>query len=157
MSRGCRSRAASNKEKVVEEDQEKTLAVIENHEFVAMRAATIAWPAPSTKEEELQELADQGLIHEKNLADWRAPGEHQVPYLNPREIVLFLSFIRASLCLLASLFLHRFLRYFDISLNHLTPNGVLHLSVFVHFCEAFLGILPSITLFWYFFRLKPHP
>jgi hypothetical protein len=29
-------------------------------------------------------------------------------------------------------------------LNHLTPNGVLHLSVFVHLCEIFLGIpLPS--------------
>jgi hypothetical protein len=27
----------------------------------------------------------------------------------------------------------------------------------VHFCEAFLGILPSITLFRYFFRLKLHP
>jgi hypothetical protein len=36
-------------------------------------------------------------------------------------------------------------------LNHLTPNGVLHLSVCVHFCEAFLGILPSITPFYYFF------
>jgi RsiW-degrading membrane proteinase PrsW (M82 family) len=42
-------------------------------------------------------------------------------------------------------------------LNHLTPNGVLHLSVFVHFYETFLGILPSITLLWYFFHLKPHP
>jgi hypothetical protein len=27
----------------------------------------------------------------------------------------------------------------------------------VHFCETFLGILPSITLFRYFFHLKPHP
>jgi hypothetical protein len=86
MGRGRRLRAASNKEKVAEEDQEKTLAVIENQEFVAMRAATTARPAPSTKEE-LQELVDQGLIQEKNLADWRAPGEH---YLNPREIILFI-------------------------------------------------------------------
>jgi hypothetical protein len=29
--------------------------------------------------------------------------------------------------------------------------------VFVHLCEAFLGIPPSISLFRYFFRLKPHP
>jgi hypothetical protein len=35
--------------------------------------------------------------------------------------------------------------------------GVLHLFVFVHFCEAFHGIPPSITLFHYFFHLKPHP
>jgi hypothetical protein len=57
----------------------------------------------------------------------------------------------------ASTFLHRFLHYFGISLNHLTPNVVLHLSVFVHLCEAFIGIVPSIFLFRFFFRLKPHP
>jgi hypothetical protein len=105
----------------------------------------------------LQELADQGLIQEKGLTDWKVPGEHQVPNLNPGEIVLFLSFIHAGLCLPASPFLHRFLNYFEISLNHLTPNGVLHLSIFVHFCEAFFGILPSITLFHYLFHLKLHP
>jgi hypothetical protein len=42
-------------------------------------------------------------------------------------------------------------------LNHLTLNGVLHLSIFVHFCGAFLGILPAITLFRYLFCLKLHP
>jgi hypothetical protein len=26
----------------------------------------------------------------------------------------------------------------------------------VHLCEAFLGIVPSISLFCYFFHLKPH-
>jgi hypothetical protein len=52
----------------------------------------------------LQELADQGLIQEKGLTDWKVPGEHQVPNLNPREIVLFLSFIHAGLCLPASPF-----------------------------------------------------
>jgi hypothetical protein len=67
---------------------------------------------------------------------------------------MFLYFIRAGLCLLASPFLHH---YLDISLNHLTTKGVLHLSIFVHFCEAFLGILPFVTLFLYFFHLKPHP
>jgi hypothetical protein len=102
-------------------------------------------------------MANQGLIQEKNLADWGAPGEHRVPYLNPGEIVLFLSFVHASLCLSISPFLYRFLHYFDISLNNLTPNGVLHLYIFVHFCEVFLGIFPSITLFWYLFCLKPHP
>jgi hypothetical protein len=138
-------------------DEEASLFVIENQEFMAMRAAANSWPTPSTKEEQLKELADKGLILEKSLAEWRVPDEHRVPYLNPREIVLFLSFICASLCLPASPFFHHFLRYFDISLNHLTPNRVLHLSVFVYFCETFLGILPSIMLFRYLFRLKLHP
>jgi hypothetical protein len=29
--------------------------------------------------------------------------------------------------------------------------------VFIHLCETFLGILSSISLFRYFFHLKPHP
>jgi hypothetical protein len=57
----------------------------------------------------------------------------------------------------ASAFVHHFLYYFDISLNHLTLNVVLHLSVFVHLCKVFLGIVPSISLFRFFFHLKPRP
>jgi hypothetical protein len=107
-------------------------------------------------EDQLRELVSGGLIQDQGFADRKTPGEHRVPSPSPGEI-LFVSFICARLCLPSSLFLHRFLRYFDISLNHLTPNAILHLSVFVHFCESFLRILPSISLFRYFFRLKPHP
>jgi hypothetical protein len=34
-----------------------------------MRVVVTTWPALSTKEEELQEMADQGLIQEKNVVD----------------------------------------------------------------------------------------
>ena len=84
-------------------------------------------------------------------------GRAWVPAPGPGEIILFISFIHARLCLPASAFLHRFLNYFGISLNHLARNAVLHLSVFVHLCETFLGIPPSLSLFHYFFRLKPQP
>jgi len=53
--------------------------------------------------------------------------------------------------------LHGFLHYYGITLNHLNPKFILHLSIFVHLCETFLGIPPSITLFHYFFKLKAHP
>ena len=129
--------------------------MIENQEFMAMRAAQKVWPAPTTTEDQLRELVSDSLIQDKEIAEWRAPGQHRVPTLGSGEIVLFVSFIRAGLCLPASAFLHRFLNYFGISLNHLTPNVVLYLSVFVHLCETFLGISPSLSLFRYFFRLKP--
>jgi hypothetical protein len=51
-----------SKKKATEGDQEKELTVIENQEFVDMRTATGHWPSPSMTEEELQELAAQGLI-----------------------------------------------------------------------------------------------
>jgi hypothetical protein len=40
---------------------------------------------------------------------------------------------------------------------NLNPNGIFHVSVFVHFCEAFMGIKPHWVLFRNFFRLKPQP
>ncbi|XP_066385746.1 uncharacterized protein [Miscanthus floridulus] len=138
-------------------DEESSLSLIENQEFVAMRAAQKVWPAPTTSEDQLRELVSDGLIQNKVIAEWRVPGEHRVPALGPGEIVLFVSFVHAGLCLPASVFLHQFLGYFGVSLNHLTPNAVLHLSVFVHLCEAFLGIPPSLSLFRFFFRLKPQP
>jgi hypothetical protein len=33
----------------------------------------------------------------------------------------------------------------------------MHIAIFVHLCEAFLGIEPHFALFHYFFRLKPQP
>ena len=117
-------------------DEEASLSVIENQEFMAMRAAQKVWPAPTTTEDQLRELVSDGLIQSKDIVEWRALGEHRVPALGPGEIILFVYFICAGLCLPASAFLHQFLSYFGISLNHLAPNAVLHL------CETFLGIPP---------------
>ena len=121
--------------------------MIENQEFMAMRATQKIWPAPTTTEDQLCELVSDCLFQDKDITEWRAPGQHRVPTLGSGEIVLFISFIRAGLYLPTSAFLHRFLSYFGISLNHLAPNVVLHLSVFIHLCETFLGIPPSLSLF----------
>jgi hypothetical protein len=40
---------------------------------------------------------------------------------------------------------------------NVNPNGIFHVSVFVHFCEAFVGIKPHWDLFRKFFQLKPQP
>ena len=116
-----------------------------------MRAAQKVWPAPTMTEDQLHELVSDGLIQSKDIADWKAPGEHRVPTPGPGEIVLFVSFIRAGLCLPAFAFLQRFLSYFGISLNHLAPNAVLHLSIFFIFVKLFLEFLllflSSITSF----------
>jgi hypothetical protein len=43
-------------------DEESSLSMIENQEFVAMRAAEKAWPTPMTTEDQLRELVSDGLI-----------------------------------------------------------------------------------------------
>jgi hypothetical protein len=49
------------------------------------------------------------------------------------------------------------LGYYGIEYLNLNPNSIFHTSVFVHFCEAFLGIKPHWVLFRKFFRVKPQP
>jgi hypothetical protein len=57
----------------------------------------------------------------------------------------------------ASDFLKGLLDYYGIKYLNLNPNGIFHVSVFVHFCEALLGIKPHWVLFQKFFRVKPQP
>jgi hypothetical protein len=47
--------------------------------------------------------------------------------------------------------------YYGIEYLNLNPNGIFHTAVFVHFCEAFLGIKPHWILLQKFFRVKPQP
>jgi hypothetical protein len=46
------------------------------------------------------------------------------------------------------------LDYYKIEYVHQNPNSIFHVSVFVHFCEAFLGIRRHWTLLCKFFRVK---
>jgi hypothetical protein len=61
---------------------------------------------------------------------------------NPDEIPMFTRFVERGLALPASNFFKGLLEYYDIEYLNLNPNGIFHTSIFVHFCEAFLGIKP---------------
>jgi hypothetical protein len=73
---------------------------------------------------------------------------------------MFTRFAERGLSLPASDFFKGLLGYYGIeylNLNPNDPNGIFHTSVFVHFCEAFVGIKPHWILFRKFFRVKPQP
>ena len=70
---------------------------------------------------------------------------------------MFRDFVECGLTLPVSEFFYRLLQLWGIQLHHLTPQSILHLSIFIHFCEAFLGILPHFHLFQHFFFLVPVP
>ena len=115
------------------------------------------WEESTGREAALEKLHSDGLLPEKQLGEWKAPGNHRVPVLNEEEIVLFTPFVERGLGLPTSNFFRELLYYYGIRMNHLNPNSILQLSIFIHLCEAFLGIPPSICLFRYFFKLKLHP
>ena len=70
---------------------------------------------------------------------------------------MFLSFVERGLSFPTSDFFWGLLFHRGIQPYHLNLNSILHISIFVHLCEAFLGIEPHFDLFQYFFHLKPHP
>ena len=51
----------------------------------------------------------------------------------------------------------KILEFYGISLHHLNPNSIVHITNFVHACKAFLGIRPHFALFCRIFFLKPQP
>jgi hypothetical protein len=57
----------------------------------------------------------------------------------------------------ASDFFKGLLGYYGVEYVNLNPNGIFHTAVFIHFCEAFLGIKPHWILFRKFFQVKPQP
>ena len=51
-------------------------------------------------------------------------------------------------------FLWGLLDYYQVELQHLTPNGVQHIAAFIALCEGFLGISPHFDLWRHFFAVS---
>jgi hypothetical protein len=76
---------------------------------------------------------------------------------NVDEIVSFYHFAERGLALPTCSFFRVLLYFYGLELHHLNLNSICHIAIFIHFCEAFLGIEPHWDLFRYLFRVKPQP
>ena len=70
---------------------------------------------------------------------------------------MFKAFVERGLVIPVCDFLRGLLFFWGIQLHHLTPTSILHISIFVRLCEAFLGIYPHFDLFKSLFFLNPYP
>jgi hypothetical protein len=116
------------------------------------------WKKSKVKTEDLLALVNSSFLREKEVDMWRAAAGDPYPMeKNPDEIPMFARFVERGLALPASDFFKGLLDYYGIEYLNLNPNGIFHVSVFVHLCKAFLGIKPHWVLFRKFFRVKPQP
>jgi hypothetical protein len=116
------------------------------------------WKKAKVKTKDLLALVNSGFHREKEMDLWRAATGDPYPMeQNPYEILMFARFTECGLALPASDFFKGLLRYYGIEYLNLNPNGIFHVSVFIHFCETFVGIKPHWILFRKFFRVKPQP
>jgi hypothetical protein len=116
------------------------------------------WKRSKVKTKDLLALVNSGFLREKEMDMWRAAAGDPYPMeKNPDEVPMFARFVQCGLALLASDFFKGLLKYYGIEYLNMNPNVIFHVSVFVHFCEAFVGIKPHWILFRMFFRVKPQP
>jgi hypothetical protein len=93
-------------------------------------------------------LVNSGFLREKEMDMWRAAAGDPYPMeKNPDEILMFARFLERGLALPANDFFKGLLKYYGIEDLNLNPNGIFHVSVFVLFCEAFVGIKPHWSCF----------
>jgi hypothetical protein len=96
-------------------------------------------------EEQIQALADCGLLSPKTEVGWRPAAGEEFPTKGTVNTVIFLMHIERKFGLLF---------FYSIELVHLVPNSIIIISTFIHLCEAYLGIASHFHLWRHFFELK---
>jgi hypothetical protein len=106
-------------------------------------------------ESDLLHLVSIRVLPLKEICSWRICRGVTVPTEDTHESVIYIPFLICSLALPISPFFHGLLDFYHLNLTHLNPNSILQVSVFVHLCEAFLGILPHFGLWKYLYHYRP--
>jgi hypothetical protein len=73
----------------------------------------------------------------------------------PGDFVYFLAYALAGLMPPFSSFFLILLEHYGLQLQHLSPHSIMLVAIFAHFCEMFVGVRPSVRLFWRFHVLRP--
>jgi hypothetical protein len=74
--------------------------------------------------------------------------------IQPGETILFTSYALARFALLASSFFVTLLENYGLQLHHLTSHANVLVAIFIHLCEMYVGVRPSVRLFRFFFTLR---
>ena len=115
------------------------------------------WKSSKCTDSHLLNLVGKHLLQPRSVIHWRGSVGESFPHEEGNKSIVFLPYVLRGLGFPISDFFRGLLHHWGVQVHHLTPNSILHISIFVHLCEAFLGIEPHFDLFKYFFHLKPHP
>ena len=86
----------------------------------------------------------------------RLPAQGQViPTPEPNESVVFISHFLRGLGFNLDPFVRGLMFYYGLDFHDLAPDSILHISLFIVVCEAFLRITPHFGLWLKTFNVKP--
>jgi hypothetical protein len=120
-----------------------------------MRTMTTQWTKSSVDRKAFNELRLKVVISEAaNVIRLRVPSRTEVePRPEEHEVISFTHFHSFGFGVLAYPLLRWLLYYYRLCLHDLTPQGILHLSIFIIRCEGSLGVLVHYELWWSLFRV----
>jgi hypothetical protein len=88
------------------------------------------------------------------LASKLKNGTASLANMRPGDFVFFAVYALPRLVPLLSSFFLTLLEYYGLQLQHLSPNSIALVAIFIHLCEMYVGVQPSVRLFRCFFMLK---
>ena len=109
------------------------------------------WVPSLMGETELNEMVEVGVLPNRVTVGWCPADGEPYPMPHTDELIIFEDYFWHGLGLLVHPFLWDLLEYWGVSLCNLHHNTILHISVFIHFYEVYLGILPHFNLFRHLF------
>ena len=112
------------------------------------------WVPSRMGEVEINRLVEAGALSDRVTAGWWPASGEPFPMPHTDEVVVFGYYFWRGLGFPIHPFLRDLLEFWVISLCNLHPNTILHISIFIHFCKAYLGVLLHFNLFRHLFWLK---
>ena len=108
----------------------------------------------SVMEEDIKKLREARYLTAE--VSHRLPARGQVvPTPEPNEDVVFISHFLRGLGLTRDPFVRGLMFYYGLDFHDLAPDSILHISLFIVVCEAFLHITPHFGLWLKIFNVKP--
>ena len=99
-------------------------------------------------------MVEASILPDRATAEWRPALSESFSTPHTDEAVVFKDYFWRGLGFLVHPFLRDLVELWGVTLCNLHPNTILHISIFTHFCEAYLRILPHFNLFRHLFWLK---
>ncbi|KAK1691937.1 hypothetical protein QYE76_008634 [Lolium multiflorum] len=116
-----------------------------------MAAEDLEWERSKISNQDVNTLKRLGLMKKEDAI--RFPSEESYPNPPMEYRVSFVDHLIRGLSAPIHDFLRGLLFVYGIQLHQLTPNSILHISIFITLCECFLGIPPNRALETHF-RLR---
>jgi hypothetical protein len=74
--------------------------------------------------------------------------------MRPGDFIFFTAYALAGLVPPLSSFFLTLLEYYGLQLQHLSPNSIALMTIFIHLCKVYVGVRSSVRLFLCFLVLK---